>query len=209
MRCFQTSAAQALSAPFRLRANSERNSERFATFYATLQANNSRKDGYPYSLLFLEGKRKRIFAEDQKRVGSAARMAGLGAISDRDRADGGQGVSESVVSIRSRAARVLERDSYSGRNDSQKSSVYQKGKQIMGSAKIQGDLWGRAPRGWAEIQEPMHRPLWEAMLNASEVRPETHFLDAGSGPFELSAPGTLKFGPSERKANYGIRKNTR
>ena len=51
----------------------------------------------------------------------------------------------------------------------------------MGSAKIQGDLWGRAPRGWAEIQEPMHRPIWEAMLNATEVGSGTRFLDAGCG----------------------------
>lgn len=51
----------------------------------------------------------------------------------------------------------------------------------MGSANIQGDLWSRAPRGWAEIQEPQHRPLWEAMLNASDVGPGTRFLDAGCG----------------------------
>ena len=51
----------------------------------------------------------------------------------------------------------------------------------MGSAKIQGDMWGRAPRGWVEIQEPQHRPLWEAMLNASDIVPGTRFLDAGCG----------------------------
>jgi SAM-dependent methyltransferase len=51
----------------------------------------------------------------------------------------------------------------------------------MGSSKIQGELWGKAPRGWVEIQEPMHRPLWEAMLNAAEVGPGTRFLDAGCG----------------------------
>ena len=64
----------------------------------------------------------------------------------------------------------------------------------------------------------MHRPIWEAMLNATEVGSGTRFLDAGgggggasilaaergaqvsgldaaesgSGPFELSAPGTLE-----------------
>jgi hypothetical protein len=39
----------------------------------------------------------------------------------------------------------------------------------MRSSKIQGELWGKAPRGWAEIQEPMHGPLWEVMLDAAEV----------------------------------------
>lgn len=51
----------------------------------------------------------------------------------------------------------------------------------MGTAKIQGELWGKAPQGWADIQEPLHRPLWEAMLNAAEVGPGTRFLDAGCG----------------------------
>lgn len=51
----------------------------------------------------------------------------------------------------------------------------------MGSSKAQGELWGKAPRGWAEIQEPMHRPIWEAMLNATEVGPGKRFLDAGCG----------------------------
>jgi len=51
----------------------------------------------------------------------------------------------------------------------------------MGSARIQGELWGRAPRDWAEIQEPMHHPLWEAMLTAADVRPGTRVLDAGCG----------------------------
>ena len=51
----------------------------------------------------------------------------------------------------------------------------------MGTAEIQGKLWGRAPQDWATIQEPMHRPLWEAMLNKALVRSGTRFLDAGCG----------------------------
>lgn len=39
----------------------------------------------------------------------------------------------------------------------------------MGSATVQGELWGRPPRQWAEIQEPMHTPVWEAMLNSAKV----------------------------------------
>jgi len=46
---------------------------------------------------------------------------------------------------------------------------------------MQGELWGRAPRDWAEHQEPMHSPLWEAMLNAGEVGLGTRLLDAGCG----------------------------
>jgi SAM-dependent methyltransferase len=51
----------------------------------------------------------------------------------------------------------------------------------MGSAEVQGDLWGKAPRDWAELQEPQHRPLWEAMLDEGNVGFGTRFLDAGCG----------------------------
>ena len=51
----------------------------------------------------------------------------------------------------------------------------------MGTLKIKGELWGNAARDWAEIQEPLHRPLWEAMLNAAEVGTGTRILDAGCG----------------------------
>lgn len=51
----------------------------------------------------------------------------------------------------------------------------------MGSADIQGALWGKQARIWAELQEPLHRPLWEAMLTAAAVGPGTRLLDAGCG----------------------------
>jgi len=51
----------------------------------------------------------------------------------------------------------------------------------MSSAKIQGDLWGKEARDWAELQEPQHRPLWEAMLDECNVDSVTRFLDAGCG----------------------------
>jgi len=51
----------------------------------------------------------------------------------------------------------------------------------MGSAPIQGELWGKAPRDWAELQEPMHHPLWAAMLTAAEVSSGMRVLDAGCG----------------------------
>ena len=51
----------------------------------------------------------------------------------------------------------------------------------MGTAVIQGDLWGQAPQDWAALLEPMHRPLWEAMLDAALVRSGKRILDAGCG----------------------------
>lgn len=52
---------------------------------------------------------------------------------------------------------------------------------MMGSTSSQGELWDRAPQDWATLQEPMHRPLWEAMLDEASVRSGTRFLDAGCG----------------------------
>lgn len=51
----------------------------------------------------------------------------------------------------------------------------------MGSADIQGGLWGKVPLDWAELQELQHRPLWEAMFDAGNMDNETRFLDAGCG----------------------------
>src|SRR5438128_8161160 len=51
----------------------------------------------------------------------------------------------------------------------------------MGSATVQGQLWGRAAHAWAELQEPTALPLWEAMLDAATVGPDTRLLDAGCG----------------------------
>jgi SAM-dependent methyltransferase len=51
----------------------------------------------------------------------------------------------------------------------------------MGSATVQGQLWGRAAHDWAELQEPLAAPLWEAMLDAAAVGPGMRVLDAGCG----------------------------
>jgi ubiquinone/menaquinone biosynthesis C-methylase UbiE len=51
----------------------------------------------------------------------------------------------------------------------------------MKKSKIQGELWGQSPNGWAEVQERLHKPLWEAMLNETGVGKETTFLDVGCG----------------------------
>lgn len=51
----------------------------------------------------------------------------------------------------------------------------------MGTAGIQGELWGRSPEGWATVQEATSRPLWEAMLDGADVRAGPRVLDAGCG----------------------------
>jgi len=51
----------------------------------------------------------------------------------------------------------------------------------MGSAEEHGQLWGKAAQDWAELQEPMAAPLWEAMLDAGAVGPGIRVLDAGCG----------------------------
>lgn len=51
----------------------------------------------------------------------------------------------------------------------------------MGSSRIQGELWSAAAHDWATLQEPLHRPLWEAMLDATNVGAGMRLLDAGCG----------------------------
>lgn len=51
----------------------------------------------------------------------------------------------------------------------------------MGSATMQASLWGSAPQDWANIQEPMAKPLWGAVLDAAGVSRGTRLLDAGCG----------------------------
>lgn len=52
----------------------------------------------------------------------------------------------------------------------------------MGSAEIQGKLWGVAATDYAEINEGFFFPLWEDMMEAMGVGPGTRFFDAGCGP---------------------------
>jgi len=33
----------------------------------------------------------------------------------------------------------------------------------MGTASVQGDIWSGAPRDWAELQEPLFTPIYEAV----------------------------------------------
>jgi SAM-dependent methyltransferase len=52
----------------------------------------------------------------------------------------------------------------------------------MGSAEMQGKLWGAAAADFAEINEGFSFPLWEDMMTAMGIGPGTLFLDAGCGP---------------------------
>jgi SAM-dependent methyltransferase len=51
----------------------------------------------------------------------------------------------------------------------------------MGTAQIQGELWGARAREWAELQEGAFRPLYEAAFDAAKVGEGAMLLDAGCG----------------------------
>jgi SAM-dependent methyltransferase len=51
----------------------------------------------------------------------------------------------------------------------------------MGSANIQGALWGAAAQDWTTYQEPAFLPLWEDALQAVNARKGMKILDAGCG----------------------------
>lgn len=52
---------------------------------------------------------------------------------------------------------------------------------IMGSAEIQGDLWGARAREWVDFQEGSFRPLYEAAFAAVKLGKGTSVLDVGCG----------------------------
>lgn len=51
----------------------------------------------------------------------------------------------------------------------------------MGSAGIQGPLWGGAAEDWAAVQEGLCQPLWLDVLKAAGAGPGVRLLDAGCG----------------------------
>jgi SAM-dependent methyltransferase len=51
----------------------------------------------------------------------------------------------------------------------------------MGTAQIQGELWGARAREWAELQERAFLPLYEAAFEAAKDTKGTRLLDAGCG----------------------------
>jgi SAM-dependent methyltransferase len=51
----------------------------------------------------------------------------------------------------------------------------------MGSADVQGALWGAAAEDWAELGEPVGAPIYEATFDAIGVTNGTRLLDVGCG----------------------------
>lgn len=51
----------------------------------------------------------------------------------------------------------------------------------MGTAKIQGQIWGTRARDWADVQEGKAAPLYEAVLKETAVGTNTSVLDIGCG----------------------------
>jgi hypothetical protein len=62
----------------------------------------------------------------------------------------------------------------------------------MGSAMIQGDLWGQAPPDWALLQEPTQIPLFEAMLSAANAINWLGLISFHTS-FRISATSPSKF----------------
>jgi SAM-dependent methyltransferase len=52
----------------------------------------------------------------------------------------------------------------------------------VGSASVQGELWGARARDYAEVQEPTFRPLYESVLARPEIATVGSILDVGCGP---------------------------
>ena len=62
----------------------------------------------------------------------------------------------------------------------------------MGSATVQGQLWGARARDWAAYTEQVSLPLFGAVLDAARVTPGTRLLDAGCGAGLLSLLASLR-----------------
>lgn len=51
----------------------------------------------------------------------------------------------------------------------------------MGTANVQGALWGAHADDWSEVNEPAWRPVFEASLSRAGVQRGTRYLDIGCG----------------------------
>ena len=51
----------------------------------------------------------------------------------------------------------------------------------MGSAQVQGPLWGAKADEWSELTEPGQVPFYEAVFDALAIGPSTQLLDVGCG----------------------------
>jgi len=60
-------------------------------------------------------------------------------------------------------------------------SGWQTGGPLTPAARVQQQLWGSDPQGWARFAEPHNQPLFEAILAATSTGPRTRLLDLGCG----------------------------
>lgn len=51
----------------------------------------------------------------------------------------------------------------------------------MGSAHVQGQLWGVQARNWADLMEKMALPVYHVVLDKTNVGRGTRLLDIGCG----------------------------
>jgi SAM-dependent methyltransferase len=52
----------------------------------------------------------------------------------------------------------------------------------MGTAQLQGSLWGARARDYAAVVEALFRPVYERVIDETAVGPGTRLLDVGCGP---------------------------
>ena len=62
----------------------------------------------------------------------------------------------------------------------------------MGSATVQGQLWGARAQDWAAYTEQVSLPLFGAVLDAARVTPGARLLDAGCGAGLLALLASLR-----------------
>ncbi len=81
---------------------------------------------------------------------------------------------------------------------------------IIGTASIQGEIWGARARDWAEAQEGLCAPLFETVLSKAGIRPGISHLDIGCGAgmaCQISAKkGACVFGMDAASALIAIAK---
>ena len=51
----------------------------------------------------------------------------------------------------------------------------------MGSAQVQGQLWGVQARNWADLMEKMQLPIYQVVFDKTNVGRGTRLLDVGCG----------------------------
>jgi SAM-dependent methyltransferase len=90
------------------------------------------------------------------------------------------------------AARVVHHGMRRGSKNARHHAFLSLKEMVMGSAAIQGPLWGACAEDWAQIQEQTTLPLLGAALDAAHVTTGTRLLDAGCGAGLASLLASLR-----------------